>query len=113
MSFVPAILFAESTPGSGLAALRRRPGITVTLPNGKEIDNSWHNIYLMFEYACHFNVAVCTSVNLIKYLYKYIFKGGDRAITALGAPGQDGQPAPPRDEITEFEDLQSCGTTEA
>jgi hypothetical protein len=28
-------------------------------------------------------------------------------------PGQYGQPAPPRDEIEEFEDLQSCGTTEA
>jgi hypothetical protein len=40
MSFVPAALFVESTPGSGRAALRRISGITATLPNGKEIDNS-------------------------------------------------------------------------
>jgi hypothetical protein len=40
MSFVPATLFAESTPSRDRASLRRRPGITATLPNGKEIDNS-------------------------------------------------------------------------
>jgi hypothetical protein len=31
-------------------------------------------------------------------------------MAALGVPGQYGQPAPPRDEIAEFEDLQLCGT---
>jgi hypothetical protein len=34
-------------------------------------------------------------------------------MAALGVPGQYGKPAPPRDKISEFEDLQSCGTTEA
>jgi hypothetical protein len=114
MSFVPATFFAESTPGSGRAALRRRPGATVTLTNGIEIYNSWivsYNIYLMLTYTSHINVVVRTSMNLIKYIYTYNFKGGDRAMAALGVPGQDGQPAPPRGEIAEFEDLQSCGTT--
>jgi hypothetical protein len=98
ISFVPATLFAELTPGSGRATLRRRPGITATLPNAKEIDNSWivsYNIYLLLKYACHINVVVCTSMNLIKYLFKYIFKGGDRDMASLGAPWQDGQPTPP------------------
>jgi hypothetical protein len=97
MSFVPATLFTESTPGSGRDTLRRRPGITATFPNGKAIDNSWivsYNIYLMLKYACHINVVVRTYVNLIKYLYRYNFKRVDRAMSALGAPGQDGQPAP-------------------
>jgi hypothetical protein len=40
MVFVPDTLFAESTKCSGWDALRRRPGVTSTLPNGKEIDNS-------------------------------------------------------------------------
>jgi hypothetical protein len=31
----------------------------------------------------------------------------------IGVPGQNGQPDPPRDEITEFEDIKSCGTTGA
>jgi hypothetical protein len=114
MPFVPATLFAESTTCSGRAAPRRRPGITAILPNGKEIDNSWivsYSIYLLLKYACHINVAVCTYMSLINYLYKYNFKVGNRAMASLGVPGQDGQPAPPRDEIVEFEDLQSCGTT--
>jgi hypothetical protein len=84
MSFVPATLFAEPPPRSGRAALRRRPGITATLPNGKVIGSSWivsySIIYLLLKYACHINVVVCTSVNLIKYLYKYNFKGGYRAM---------------------------------
>jgi hypothetical protein len=74
MSFVPATLFADSTPVSGRATLRRRPGITTTLPNGKEIDTIWivsYIIHLLLKYVCHINVVVCTSVNLIKYLYKY------------------------------------------
>jgi hypothetical protein len=53
------------------------------------------------------------SVNVIKYLYKYNFKGGDRDMASIGVSGQDGQPAQPRDGIAEFGDLQSCGTTEA
>jgi hypothetical protein len=56
---------------------------------------------------------VCTYVNLIKYLYTYNLNGGERAMAARGVPGQDRQSPPPRDEIAEFEDLQSCGTTEA
>jgi hypothetical protein len=30
-------------------------------------------------------------------------------MASLGVPGQEGRPAPPQDEITDFEDLQSCG----
>jgi hypothetical protein len=111
-----APLFADSTPGSGRDTLICRPSITETLPNGKEIDSSWivsYNIYLLLKYACHTNAVVCKSVKLIKYLYTYNFKGGDRDMLELGAPRQDGQPPPPLDEIAEFEDLQSCGTTEA
>jgi hypothetical protein len=97
MSFVPATLFAESMSGSGWADLIRRPDITETLPNGKEISNSWiasYNMYMLLKYACHINVVVCTYVNLIKYLYTYNFKGGDHAMASLGVPGKYGQPAP-------------------
>jgi hypothetical protein len=80
------------------------------------IDNSWivsYNIYLLLKYACHINVVMCTSVNIIRYVYKNNFKGGDLDMASYGVPGQYGQPAPPQNEIAEFEDLQSCGTTEA
>jgi hypothetical protein len=90
--------------------------MSATLENGREVDNSWtvsYTMYLLLKYACHINVVVCTYVNLIKYLYTYNFKGGDRAMAGFAVPGQDGQPAPPQDKIAEFEDLQSGGTTEA
>jgi hypothetical protein len=119
MSVVPAMLFAASPPGSGRAALIRIHSTTATLANGREIENSWivsYSIYLLLKYASHINVEVCISVNLVKYVYTYNFKGGDRAMASLGVPvvpGQDGQLAPPWDELADFEYLQSCGTAEA
>lgn len=43
-----------------------------------------YNPYLTLKYQCHINVEVCTSFNCIKYLYKYIYKGHDRAVIELG-----------------------------
>jgi hypothetical protein len=58
----------------------------------------------------------CCSVHICEphqIFIKYNFKGGDHDMVSLGVPEKYGQPSPPRDEIiTEFEDLQSCGTTE-
>jgi hypothetical protein len=30
-------------------------------------------------YNCHINVEICSSIIAVKYLYKYIYKGPDRA----------------------------------
>ena len=38
-----------------------------------------HNHHLLLLVESHFNVEVSCTVNLIMYLYKYIFKGSDRA----------------------------------
>jgi hypothetical protein len=37
---------------------------------------------LLFNY--HINVEVCTSVATVKYLYKYVYKGNDRAQVDVG-----------------------------
>jgi hypothetical protein len=64
MSFVPATLFSEAAPCSGRATLRRRAGITSTLPSGKDIDNHWivsYNIYAIevcISYQCC-SVHIC------------------------------------------------------
>eukprot|EP00973_Karenia_brevis_P040750 5639771-Karenia_brevis.AAC.1 len=45
-------------------------------------NNRWivpYNPYLLVRYDCHLNVEVCTSIKSVKYLYKYIHKGPDRA----------------------------------
>jgi len=47
-----------------------------------EQSNRWivpYNPYLLLRYDCHINVEVCTSIKAVKYLYKYIHKGPDRA----------------------------------
>lgn len=61
----------------------RRPdnGRTVT-KQGHSLDNRWvvpYNPYLCQKYDCHINVEVCATVKAVKYIYKYILKGHDRA----------------------------------
>jgi hypothetical protein len=64
-----------------------------------------YNPYLSLLFNCHINVEVCTFVAVVKYLYKYVYKGQDRAQVDVGpvdAAASDGDvPAQPRmrDEI--------------
>lgn len=46
------------------------------------VDNSWivpYSPYLSAKYDCHINVECAATVKSIKYPFKYIHKGGDRA----------------------------------
>ena len=65
---------------------RRDDGKSVTV-RGVELDNSWvvpYNCFLTKKYDCHINVEVCNSVQAVKYLYKYVYKGHDRAVVQMG-----------------------------
>jgi len=49
-------------------------------------DNRWvipYNPYLTMRYQCHINVEVCRSITVVKYLYKYVYKGHDRALAVV------------------------------
>ena len=91
---------------------RRSPedgGKTVT-KGGRTIDNSMivpYNTYLSLRYDCHINVEVCTSPKAAKYLYKYVYKGNDRARVATHVEGE------PIDEIKEYQNLRCVGSSEA
>ena len=93
---------------------RRSPddgGRTVILPKtNRKVDNSWvvpYNPYLSRRFQCHINVECCTSTKAAKYLYKYVTKGNDRAMVATEVEGEQ------RDEIAEYQDLRSVGSSEA
>ncbi|WVZ67191.1 hypothetical protein U9M48_016306 [Paspalum notatum var. saurae] len=80
---------------------------------GSKLDNRWvvpYNPYLLRLFNCHINVEACDSIKAVKYLFKYIYKGHDRAsVVVRDANKADGD----IDEIKQYRDarnmLQSMG----
>ena len=66
----------------------------------------------------HVNVEVCCSSASVKYLYKYVHKGPDRAMARVDVDAgndqhaQDGIPHH-RNEVKEYQDMRSIGSSEA
>jgi hypothetical protein len=92
---------SESTLETHFFQILRRPklhlkhdGVTdnfLLLPpppckSGFVFDNRWvlpYNPYLTMRYQCHINVEVCSSITAVKYLYKYVYKGHNRALAVV------------------------------
>ncbi len=60
------------------------------------VDNRWivpYNLHLATKYHGHINMEICSSISVVKYLYKYVYKGHDRAIVVVekwvDTPGQE------------------------
>lgn len=73
-------------PNNGQTVLRR----------GLELDNTWvvpYNPYLSAKFACHINVEICSTIESVKYLYKYVYKGHDRATVTTQAPTEQSNAA--------------------
>ncbi len=76
--------------------------------NGVVFDNTRvvpYNPWLLKKYACHLNVQVVNSIRSIKYMYKYTYKGHDRANVQVRDQATD--------EIREFLDARYVGPAEA
>ncbi|XP_033138010.1 ATP-dependent DNA helicase PIF1-like [Brassica rapa] len=86
--------FTESTSidKSGYIIYRRRKNENANvLKDGILLDNASvipYNIEILKKYAAHINVEWCNRTSAIKYLFKYITKGVDRA-TVLVEKGPD------------------------
>ena len=85
----------------------------LTTVHGKEfvIDNRWivpYSPFLLLRFDCHINDEICMLPTSAKYLYKYVYKGEDRAMVRIEV-GDDAV----KDEISDFEDLRSVGSSEA
>jgi hypothetical protein len=90
---------------------RRDNGQTVQV-RGKTLDNGWvvpYNPYLLRRYNCHINVEVCSSIKAVRYLFKYIYKGHDRASIVVDEVANNGN----IDEIKQYRDSRWVTPPEA
>ena len=65
---------------------RRRDDVVRVRIRGAYLDNRWvvpYNPFLLMTYNCHINVEACSSIKAVKYLFKYIYKGHDKASFAF------------------------------
>jgi hypothetical protein len=95
----------------------RDMGHTVVV-HGIELDNRWvvlHNVYLSTKYDAHINIEVCNNICAIKYLFKYVYKGHDRATVEISRQTDDATEGNEveTDEIKKYLDCRYVSTSEA
>jgi hypothetical protein len=106
---------------AGFTIYRRRNDRRHIIKNGIPLDNRSvvpYNMKLLKTYQAHINVEWCNKSNLIKYLFKYITKGQDRARIYFETTGKTTNASPnhdlaPRDEILEYMDGRFLSTCES
>jgi hypothetical protein len=94
---------------------RRRDDGRKEMVRGHMLDNRWvvpYNPYLIRTFNCHINVEACSSIKFVKYLFKYIYKGHDRASVAVRENGKKDANGTV-DEITEYREARWVGPPEA
>ena len=99
--------FSEATtmPQAVYPIYRRRDSGRTIEKNGHVMDSRDvvpYNPLLTRKYGAHINVEIVTSIRSVKYLFKYTYKGHDRATLEVGF-----------DEITDHVDARYVGPAEA
>jgi hypothetical protein len=111
----PKQFCAQTTVGvDGYPEYRRRDnGRTWVVPNPQRLgqetvcDNRWvvpYNPYLLRKYQAHINVEICATIQAIKYITKYVYKGADRVTVQLQIK---------EDEIAKYLQARYTGPAEA
>ncbi|AQK99913.1 hypothetical protein ZEAMMB73_Zm00001d012588 [Zea mays] len=92
---------------------RRRDDGRKEKVRGCELDNRWvvpYNPYLLRLFNCHINVEACGSIKAVKYLFKYIYKGHDRASVVMRDASKENGDV---DEIQQYRDARWVTPLEA
>ncbi len=88
------------------------------LVHGIELENRWvvpHNVYLSIKYDVHINVKVYNNICVIKYLFKYVYKGHDCATIEISRQSDNATEGNvvKTDEIKKYLDCRYVSTLEA
>ncbi|CAH1412619.1 unnamed protein product [Lactuca virosa] len=110
--------FCNHTPvdQNGFPLYRRRNDGHFVEKSGVKLDNRNvvpYNKYLFKRYQAHINVEWCNQGSSIKYLFKYINKGPDRATIGIVRSNNECDTNDAVDEINEYYDCRYLSACEA
>ncbi|XP_076894771.1 uncharacterized protein LOC143547165 [Bidens hawaiensis] len=98
---------ATSLDSDGFPIYRRRDSGSYVERSNIQLDNRSvvpYNKELLKRYQAHINVEWCNQAGSIKYLFKYINKGPDRATVSVVQNNEGADDLPEKDEIKEYYD---------
>ncbi|XP_076927880.1 uncharacterized protein LOC143591599 [Bidens hawaiensis] len=105
-----------SIDSNGFPLYKRRDNGRYVVKKGINLDNRSvvpYNKILLRKYQAHINVEWCNQEGSIKYLFKYINKGPDRATISLVQNNTDDNEDPQVDEIKAFYDCRYLSACQA
>ncbi|KAM0067595.1 putative DNA helicase [Helianthus debilis subsp. tardiflorus] len=101
---------------NGFPVYKRADSGNYVEKSGVKLDNRSvvpYNKTLLKRYQAHINVEWCNQAGSIKFLFKYINKGPDRASVAFEKAGKQDEQDLARDEIKEYYDCRYISGCEA
>ncbi|GJS23492.1 ATP-dependent DNA helicase PIF1-like protein [Tanacetum coccineum] len=110
----PKSFLAETVIDEDGYAIYRWRNNKVTAKKGKFVYDNKHvvpyNRYLLLKYQAHVNVEWCNRSKAIKYLFKYLNKGPDRATVVIQENIKGGQNGTSEQilEVDEIKNFQNC-----
>ncbi|XP_021974686.2 uncharacterized protein LOC110869772 [Helianthus annuus] len=115
-NFPKKFLEATSVDSDGFPLYRRRDDGHTVVKKGVTLDNRSvvpYNKRLLRRYQVHINVEWCNQTGSIKYLFKYINKGPDRATVVVIDSDRGIDEEIPKDEIKEYYEARYVSACEA
>ena len=103
-----------NTANDGYPNYRRRDNGRSVQVAKAVLDNRWVVPYLAVEVQSHIKFEICTTVTAVKYIYKYVYNGHDRAIVEFSS-GENAISSGPkrRDKVANYVEGRYVSVTEA